>query len=98
MNFEQALNEWLGRAQGIVDMGRIDKTCRLSIDTKGKKYIRIIDKVAGQTYGSAFCFIDKATGDVLKASSWNTPAKHTRGNIYKVGNEGVGPYGAHYLN
>jgi hypothetical protein len=98
MNFEQALGEWLLRAQSIVNKGRIDKTVRLGIDTKGKKYLRIVEKNEWETYGSVFCFVDKASGDVLKAAGWKTPAKHARGNIYKVGQEGVGAYGAHYLN
>ena len=43
---------------------------------------------------AAFCFIDKATGDVLKAASWAAPAKHARGNIYDAHNglEKMGPY------
>jgi hypothetical protein len=100
MNFEQALVEWLGRAQSIVDRGAIMPS-KLSIDPKGKKYIRIMQRDANETreeYGSAFCFISKENGDVLKAAGWKTPAKHARGNIYKVGQEGVGAYGAHYLN
>jgi hypothetical protein len=48
---------------------------------------------------SAFCFIDKATGDVLKAASWAAPAKHARGNIFDESNglAKIGPYGPAYL-
>lgn len=45
------------------------------------------------------CFIDIATGDVLKAASWSTPAKHARGNIFDEHNglNRMGPYGPAYL-
>jgi hypothetical protein len=34
--------------------------------------------------GSIVCFIDKATGDILKPASYKVPAKHARGNIGSV--------------
>ncbi|WP_315782251.1 hypothetical protein [Bradyrhizobium sp. SZCCHNPS1003] len=45
------------------------------------------------------CFVDKATGDVLKAESWSKPAEHARGNIFDEHNglEKMGPYGPAYL-
>ena len=48
---------------------------------------------------SAFCFVDKETGDVLKAASWKAPAKHSRGNIFDEHNGlgSMGPYGPAYL-
>jgi hypothetical protein len=48
---------------------------------------------------SAFCFVDKATGNVLKAASWSAPAKHARGNIFDESNglAKIGPYGPAYL-
>lgn len=49
--------------------------------------------------GSAHCFVVFATGDVLMPSSYKTPAKHARGNIYddKNGLGSMGPYGPAYL-
>ena len=46
---------------------------------KGKKF----DKVIVETWGSksVHCFINRANGDLLKASSWNARAKGVRGNI-----------------
>ena len=32
--------------------------------------------------GSAYCFVDYATGDVLKCAGYKAPAKHARGNIF----------------
>lgn len=60
---------------------------------KGRKYIKV------EVGGSAFCFIDKTNGDVLKPASWSAPAKHARGNIFDNSNglKYVGPYGPAYL-
>lgn len=91
VSFEEALAAWLKRAQEITgDVGT------LSIDPNGKKYIRIV--VSGNGMGrSVHCFVDRATGNVLKAEGWKRPAKHARGSIYILGQEGVGRFGAHYL-
>lgn len=55
----------------------------------GKKYVKILmcdyNQTAKrpETTGSVHCFIDIATGDILKAASWNLPQKNgKRGNIY----------------
>ncbi len=47
----------------------------------------------------AHSFVDLETGDVLKAASWKTPAKHARGNIFDEANGlgAMGPYGPAYL-
>lgn len=58
-----------------------------------KRYMKIIRD------GSVHCFVDKETGDVLKAASWSAPAKHARGNIFNDDNglSGMGEYGPYYL-
>jgi len=88
--FNRALNDWLNRCQLIVNNER--SSCKLTIEPQGRKYIRITNNG-----GSVFCFIDKSNGDVLMAATWKAPAKHARGNIYFVGQEGVNAYGANYL-
>jgi len=96
-DFNTKLAEWLKKAQMIVNAeyrGEIRPV--LTISPRGRKYIKILRKDQGQDWGSAFCFIDKITGDVLKASSYSTPAKHARGNIY-TDNIGVNAYGGYYL-
>ena len=60
----------------------------------GRKYAKVIRSGGGGVY----CFVDRKTGDVLKAASWSAPAKHARGSIYAADPlAGVGPYGAAYL-
>lgn len=59
----------------------------------GKRYAKVIRG------GSVHCFVDRENGDVLKAASWNAPAKHARGNIYDAKN-GLGwmrEFGPAYL-
>ena len=44
--------------------------------TEGKRFVKIICRTSAHT------FVDLSNGDVLKPASWNTPAKHARGNIF----------------
>ena len=54
----------------------------------GKKYYKIVQQEfetweKSRNYGkyadgSVHCFVDKETGDVYKAASWRSPAKHVR--------------------
>ena len=64
----------------------------------GTKYIRIIiDRDSHQT---VYCFVEKSTGNLLKAASWKAPEprKHRRGNIYQENNlEGCERYGLTYM-
>lgn len=57
----------------------------------GKKYAKVT------TDRSVFCFVDLATGDILKAAGYNAPAKGARGHISN-GAADVTPYGPVYLN
>jgi|HubBroStandDraft_4_1064222.scaffolds.fasta_scaffold03931_18 hypothetical protein len=71
----------------------------LSQDGNGASYQRIVSRDKCSEHGSAYCFIDLATGDVLKADSFKRPAKTARSNIFATdaGVSGVGPHGAKYL-
>lgn len=65
----------------------------------GRKYDRII---LANPHKSAFCFVRKSDGAVLKTANYKAPAKHPRGTIYlddpsNVDAYGIGPYGANYL-
>ncbi len=75
--------EFITRAQKVVDVSyrKFMPETKMAIPqltvTFGIKYARIIvDK------GSAWGFINLENGDLLRAASWKTPAKHARGNIF----------------
>src|SRR5262245_14317228 len=61
---------------------------------RGPKYARI---VKNDHQRSVFCFVELATGNILKAAGWKAPEKnHVRGNIAN-GAADVTPYGAQYI-
>jgi hypothetical protein len=64
----------------------------------GRRYIRIVSQIT-TNQRSAWAFVDKTNGDVLKPASWKTPAKHARGNVFDDHNglKWIGPYGPAYL-
>lgn len=102
-DFDAALKSWVALVQkklidGVRNKG-LDKALHyeLSIDPKGKKYVRIVISNSGGENGSVFCFIEKSSGNILKAAGWKTPAKGARGNIYADDPlKGVTEYGAAY--
>ena len=48
----------------------------------GKRYVKVVKiTYGGEGQKSVVCFIEKATGNILKAASWNAPAKGVRGNV-----------------
>lgn len=46
----------------------------------GPKNFRIVAASVGSEW--VYCFIEAATGDILKSASWKAPAKGVRGNIF----------------
>jgi hypothetical protein len=67
------------------------------VPEEGKRYVRVMSK--SKNSNSAWAFVDKTNGDVLKPASWKAPAKHARGNIFDQWNgmKWIGPYGPAYL-
>ena len=73
----------------------------------GKKNVRIVRRELWPNseepqHGSVHCFIDLATGNILKADGWKRPAPQVRGSIFKedfdIGpGKAVGEFGAAYL-
>lgn len=63
---------------------------------EGRRYIKVIRDSLGQK--SVHLFVDK-NGDILKAATWKSPAKHPRGSIFSENNglEALTPFGAKYL-
>lgn len=47
--------------------------------TIGKKYIRVCRTLGTQVI--VYCFVDKTNGNIYKAASYTSIAKHIRGNI-----------------
>ncbi len=66
----------------------------------GSKFIRVVLTDIGSNHSSrVFCFIEKATGNVLKSATYKAPAKGVRGNIlaHDPSKYGVNTYGANYF-
>lgn len=49
--------------------------------TNGRKYAKVVSTYSDGKHSSVFCFIDRKTGDVYKAATWKSPAKHVRYTI-----------------
>jgi hypothetical protein len=63
---------------------------------EGKRYVRIVRSSHGSR--SVWGFLDKTTGDILKAAGWKAPAKIARGNIFAASQfDGCGVYGPAYI-
>tara|TARA_Y100000389_G_scaffold98600_1_gene95269 strand:- start:3457 stop:3771 length:315 start_codon:yes stop_codon:yes gene_type:complete len=67
---------------------------------KGIKYMKLIDETTVWAFVSMWEGVFQGTlvckGDLLKPASWNTPAKHSRGNIFD-GSAKWSYYGPEYL-
>ena len=47
---------------------------------QGRKYLRVVTNNGNSR--SVYCFINRETGDILKAAGWASPAKGKRGSIF----------------
>jgi len=101
--FESAFERFYEKCRHLIETENAKyavEECRCSLDyDMGKRYIKVIRVDNGGTAKSSYCFVDKASGDILKAASWAAPAKGARGNIFSAdfGASAVTPYGAVYL-
>jgi len=98
-NTKLALDKFVNLVQDMVDAYRTKNFPTLKRETitlkLGRRYAKLIAQGNGQR---VYCFVDLANGDILKAASWNAPAKHARGSIFADSPlSAVGPYGANYL-
>lgn len=64
----------------------------------GRRYVKLVLRGMGAG-GSAYGFIDRSNGDLLKAASWNAPAKGKRSNLFDTdyGMSGCSKYGMRYF-
>ncbi len=112
--FEAALSSFVANAQTMIDRHTDESfaASRAKVDDptfgavklalqRGPKYIRVVrnDVFAGEERpGGVYCFIDTTNGNILKAASFKTPAKHARGNIFDANPlSAVTQYGAQYI-
>ena len=87
------------------------KPPKLVVKAEGARYIQVdrVDDGGAASSRSVHCFIDRTggmvkgaatkAGDILKAASYKTPAKHARGSIFAAdfGMSCMGDYGPNYL-
>jgi hypothetical protein len=105
MTFDEALTGFMTAAQAKADM-RFEQPTSYGVKLfpiEGTRYIKVVakDTYKGEVQehsGSAWCFVDKSNGDVLKTAGWNKPAKGARGTIFDAdfGASGITGYGAVY--
>lgn len=90
------IKTFLQKCQELVSSQKPD--CVLSI-IEGSKFYKIVESRNNGKSQSVFAFVDKASGDVLKAASFRSPAKHARGNINDDSNgmSRMTIYGPEYL-
>ncbi len=110
--FAAALERFVAGGQRLIDENHDREspfltTTTLSIDPKGDRYIRIVERGIGRESVWAFVVAQDVTtkslsfkrGDVAKPAGWVGPANHARGNIFD-GSNGLGSctsYGPAYL-
>src|SRR4051794_7556348 len=64
--------------------------------TIGPKYARIV--LTNTAQRSVYGFVDLSNGNLLKAASWASPAKHARGNLFSATPlAGCTPHGMAYI-
>jgi hypothetical protein len=85
IEFEQRITSFMEVMKHRINFGsgspRVTPVDLIALD--GKRYVKLATTEGGDNsprYVAAF--IDKQTGDVLKAASWKAPAKHPRGNLF----------------
>jgi hypothetical protein len=88
-----------GKALAILPGGRkFLRVVAFRTDGRGNVITWTDDKGKVHRDRHVFCFVDAATGDVLKADGWKRPAKGARGNIFAANPiAGVTSTGAKYL-
>lgn len=98
--FRQAMADFMAYCRKVSDdymEANFPTLQKKSFDlVEGSRWVKV---VAGDgSSRSAWAFLDKTNGDVMKAAGWNAPAKHARANVFdRASWRNVGPYGPNYL-
>jgi hypothetical protein len=104
--FNEALSAYVKTVQAICDAyyaknypGSTVVVSPLIVIEEGPKKVRIIKQEKIGTGRFVHTFIDKETGDILKAAGWKAPAPNgKRGNIYDINYpKCINEHGAEYL-
>jgi hypothetical protein len=96
--FDHAFGQFVIAMQAMVNKYMEDEfptnpKKRLEV-SEGGRYVKI---AVVDSQKSAWAFIDKSNGDVLKPASWAAPAKGARANIFNQATwKNVGVYGPAY--
>lgn len=104
-DFTTSFNSFLEYCQNMINKHMIEEFPTLIVPQlvpqEGKRFIKIVSITKADNRlvsRSAWGFVDKTNGDILKPASWNTPAKHARGNIYDPNSwKTVTSYGPAYI-
>jgi hypothetical protein len=86
----------IARTQAIVSAKRNNYSVGFTV---GPRYFRVFTTLTTSATGGrdAHHFVDRATGDILKADSWKAPSPIVRGNIRQDNLEAaITCYGARY--
>ncbi len=105
-SFEHALARFIDTMQQAIN-ARFEREYKNSfaaglvpqlVITEGQKYVRVVQRDKGSEHGSAWCFVEISTGNILKCDGWKRPAKGVRGSIYSADFYGYGctTYGPKY--
>ena len=90
----EAVNVWYQAVVKMVTEHQSKFQSNLAIElSEGRRYYKVV------VNGSAWAFVDKESGDILKPASWNAPAKHARGNVFDMhgGLKYITVYGPAYM-
>ena len=70
----------------------------------GARYVRFVRKIEFdnggiEEHGSAYCFVERATGLIFKPAGFSAPAKHARASMHDAdkGMSACGQHGVSYL-
>ena len=89
LSFDKAMDTLLGKIQENYDNRYMGSSVHKKLDLTlkpGRKFVKVVDgsrvwgfiaKVDGVHKG-----LPMLKGDILKAATWNAPAKHSRGSIF----------------
>ena len=95
---EIALVEFVARIQKMMDESLGEHAPKVIIEV-GPKYVRVVRHRGEKPFvseHSAYCFVEKETGNIYKSKGYKGPEKnHVRGNILdeRGGMGWLGPYG-----